>query len=383
MNHGITLLRMILREMQQSKLNTLFCLLTVAVAVSVLVALLSITQDSVDATRRMMKDMGFNLLITAKGVDPARYQALDFDGPDLPEDYVDKLVKDAKLAQHIVGKYQKCVQVNGCTIVLTGILAEKTEAGGMKPMPTAYDVADDTVLVGSAAASALRVEAGAKLTLLGKEFAVKRVLTETGMIPEDIRVFAPLHQVQELVGKAGRVNAIDALACQCPVSAKDIVAYLAKGIQAVIPDVEVHPYQSILLARHQQRVLVDRIALAALSVVMMASAAAIWGLTHQNVRNRRREIGVLRALGVADGRVALLFLGKIAIYSVAGAVAGLKAGQGLARVLRVTEQNLPAPDNLLLMLLIGTPVAAMVFALPAIVGGLLTEPAEALGDREA
>lgn len=383
MNYGVTLVRMILREMQRSKLNTLFCLFTVTVAVSVFVALLSITQDSVDATRRMMKDMGFNLLITAQGVDPARYQALDFEGPDMPEDYVDQLVKGTSLAQHIVGKYQKTVQVNGCTIVLTGVLAEKTEAGGMKPMPTAYDVPDGKILVGPAAARALKLAKDGKLTILGKEFTVKRVLEEAGMIPEDIRVFAPLHQVQELLGKKGRVNAIDALACQCPASAKDIAAYLTKGIQEVVKDVEVHPYQSILLARHQQRVLMDRIALAAVSVVMIASAAAIWGLTHQNVRNRRREIGVLRALGVDDARIAALFLGKILIYSVAGALLGTMMGQFLARVLRVAEESLPLSQGLLLSLLALTPLAAMVFALPPIVGGLLQDPAEVLGDRDA
>ena len=63
MQNGLTLARLIWREVQRAKLNTLLCLLTVLVAAGLLVAMLSISRASVDATRIMMKQMGFNLLI--------------------------------------------------------------------------------------------------------------------------------------------------------------------------------------------------------------------------------------------------------------------------------------------------------------------------------
>ncbi|HPO13553.1 MAG TPA: hypothetical protein PLI09_08925, partial [Candidatus Hydrogenedentes bacterium] len=215
MNKGLTIYRLVVAEIKQSKLNTSFCFLTVVVATSLLTALGAVTESSVDATRRMMKDMGFNLLITAKGVDPARYQALDFEGGDMPEEYVGRLTASTVMAQHFVGKYQKAIAVKDRMVVLTGVVSEKTRVNTeKKPMPTAYVIPEGKVYVGSAAAKALNLEPKSEVEILGKRFEVAKVLPEAGMIPEDIRIFAPLHEVQALLGKEGKVNAIDALACQ-------------------------------------------------------------------------------------------------------------------------------------------------------------------------
>ncbi len=376
--------RIILQEIRRSKLNSLLCLLSVAVATGLLLAMLSVSRSSVDATRKMMKQMGFNVLITPGGVDPARYQALDFSGADMPEEYVKQLAGSTVLAQHFVGKYQKTIELDGCAVVLTGVLPEITKLGTVKkPMPTAYEVEPGTVKVGWAAAQALEVEAGGTLTIMGREFRIEETLEEAGMSPEDIRVFGHLHDVQEMLGVAGRVNAIDALACHCPVSAKDIVAVLELSVHEVLPDVNVKPYHSILLARHKQRLIIYRLELAALAIVLVGSAAAIWGLTYLNVRHRRGEIGVLRALGVPGWRIAFLFVGKILVYSVSGAALGCVAGTYAAGWIRVTDVTVTAPPEIVAAILGITPIAATLFGLPPIVGGLFQETVDALGDRGA
>lgn len=385
MREGISLGKMIVREMLRSKVNTLLCFLVVGVAAGMLTAMSVLSSASVDATRKMMKDMGFNLLITPPGVDPARYQALDFEGGDLPEEYVARLVNESRvMAQHFVGKYQKAIPLNGCMIVLTGVLAERTRVGTEKlPMPTAYDVPEGKVFMGSAAAKALRLEPGSKIEILGKTFEVAKVLDEKGVSPEDIRVFGHLHEVQALLNKPGRVNAIDALACQCPASLKDIIGALEKSVHAVLSDVEVHPYKSILLARHEQRVMVGRLETAALMIMLAGGAAAICGLTYQNVRNRRREIGVLRALGVSGGRIGALFFGKILIYSALGAAAGCAGGLIAANGMNVAYSEAPLPLKAILMFMAAAPLAAVVFGMPPIAAGLLEEAVDALGENES
>ena len=262
----MTTRHLIWREMQRAKLNTFLCLAVVTVATGLFVAMVALSLASDDATRIMMKEMGFNLLVTPQGVDPARYQALDFQDADMPEEYVSKLASSvAILAQHFVGKYQKTLQIDGCTVILTGVLAETPRKGSEKqPMPTAYNVPEGKIFLGAAAARALHKQAGDSLTVLGKPFAVAEALEETGAIPEDIRVYAHLHDVQGLIGRPGRINAIDALACQCPGAAKDIIALIEQSVKQVLPDVNVQPYHSILLARHKQRLIVYRFELAAL-----------------------------------------------------------------------------------------------------------------------
>lgn len=383
MRNRLSLLRIIRREMQRSKVNTLLCLIVVTLASGLFVAMTDISLASIDSTRVMMKDMGFNLLVLPQGVKPARYQALDFQDIDMPEEYVKKLADNSVvLAQHFVGKYQKTIDVDGQKVVLTGILAEATRTGTeKKPMPTAYSVPPGQMFLGAAAARAMRKMAGDKITVLGRSFDVGRVLDEIGAMPEDIRLYAQLHDVQELLGRTGRVNAIDALACQCPVAAGDIIALISRSIHDVLPNVDVQPYQSILLARHQQRVLMERLQLAALAIVILGSAAAVWGLTHQNVTNRRHEIGVLRALGVPDRRIYGVFLGKILAYGVLGGLLGCSLGRGLSGWFTVVATSpVVAPPSVLFAVIIVTPLACVVFGLPPIVSRLMQEPIEVLGE---
>ena len=384
MGKRMTLAHMILREMQSAKLNTLLCLAIVVVATGLLVAMVAVSRASVDATRVMMKQMGFNLLITPPDVDPARYQALDFQDADMPEDYVSKLAASTVLAQHFVGKYQRTIQVDGSIVVLTGVLAEVSRRDDQKkPMPTAFDVARGTVLVGSATAQALKTSVGDTMDILGRSFQVAKVLDEVGAIPEDIRVYAHLHDVQELVDRPGRINAIDALACYCPVPVQDIFSALERSIHEVLPEVHVQPYHSILLSRQRQRALMYRLEFAALAIVMAGSAAALWGLTYQNVRNRRHEIGVLRALGIPDERITALFVGKILAYSVAGAVFGPILGYYGATWINVAGSTVAIPYTVAIAVLVITPLASVLFGLPSIVSGLIRDPLDVLREDGA
>ena len=369
----MTLIQMIGREIQRAKWNTLLCLLAVTLATGVLVAMVAVSRASMDAARVLMKEVGFNLLITPPGTDPARYQALDFQDFDMPEEYVSRMAGSTVLARHFVGKYQKRIEVDGCTVVLTGVLPEASKSGKKKPMPTAYDVPRGRVFIGSAAARALRLEPGDPLIVMGKQFTVDRILKEVGAIPEDIRVFTHLHDVQALLGREGRINAIDALSCQCPGPAEDVVAALTASVHEVLPDVQVQPYHSILLARLKTRHMVGLLAMVTLILVMVGAALAIWGLTWQNVRNRHREIGVLRALGLPDGRIAALFIGKIFFYSIPGAVLGCLLGYGAAHALNVTGGRIANPWEVMICLLIATPLTTALIGCGPIVGGLMQE----------
>jgi putative ABC transport system permease protein len=380
----LSLTRLILREVQRAKINTALCAIVVLLATGLLVGMVSISRASVDATRVMMKNLGFNLLITPEGVDPARYQALDFQEGDMPEEYILTLAKGTAMAQHLVGKYQKTIQVKGCTVVLTGVRAEQSKfAAKKKKMTNAYEVPEGGVFLGASVAAALNVAVGDTLTLMDGAYEVKRVLDEVGVIPDDIRIFAQLKDVQAYLGRPGRINAIDALACYCPVDTDDILAALKESVHAMLPDVRVKAYKSILVARQKQREMLYNLELAALAIVMAGSATAIWALTYVNVRNRRQEIGVLRALGIPDWRIAVLFFGKIIGYSVVGAVLGCTLGHLGALWLNFEGRPVPWSWGLIGPILLATPLTAILFGLPPVVSGLLQEPSEVLREGSA
>ncbi len=368
----MTIIRLIFREAQHAAFNALLSLVTVIVAVGLLVAMVSLSRASVDATRKAMKQLGFNLLIVPAETDPARYQSLDFQDAAMPEGHVHQLAQNSMLATHYVGKLQHTIEIDGQQFVLTGQAAEESAVsrGKKKPMPSAYIVPPGKVFLGAHASRALEAETGDTITILGNEFTVDRVNPDTGVIPDDIRIYMDLHQAQSLLNKPGQINAIDALSCQCPVDEQDLIAAVSKDITDILPGVKVEPYQSILLARHNMRVMMDRLAYITLAIVIAGAALAIWGLTFQSVRNRRREIGVLRALGIPGWRIAILFIGKILICAILGAWLGYIAGFAAASQLNVAGAALKKPNDLLPLLLIATPIFAALFGAGPILGGL-------------
>ena len=76
--------------------------------------------------------------------------------------------------------------------------------------------------------------------------------------------------------------------------------------------------------------MMDRVVGVAMPFVLVACAAWVGVLALLNVRQRRQEIGILRALGYGAGKVASLFLGKAVLAGVLGAGFGFAIGTALA-----------------------------------------------------
>jgi len=104
---------------------------------------------------------------------------------------------------------------------------------------------------------------------------------------------------------------------------------LRKEIGAVLPEAQVFQAKSMAEARTKQRQMVRNVFAVLLPFVIIACGVWIGVLAVMNVRDRRPEIGLLRALGYNSAMVCLLFLGKAVFVGVLGAVAGFLLGTWL------------------------------------------------------
>lgn len=68
------------------------------------------------------------------------------------------------------------------------------------------------------------------------------------------------------------------------------------------------------------------------AVCMISGAIGVMNVLLVSVRERRREIGLLKALGASSVQVGLLFLLEAAAYAAAGGVLGLLLGAGMIRL---------------------------------------------------
>ena len=357
---------MLLREMAHRKLNFLLGLISVAAAVALFVGVLTMSDASQRETTRLMRDMGFNILIVPKDADMFQFLGEEFADEEMPEEYVDRLATSKRiLVRHIVAMLQQKITWRGRKILLKGVLREAKEKGA----PMGYNIPRGKVCVGFRVAQSFGIKEGDTVNILGKEFIVERCLQESGS-RDDIRIYGHLHDVQEVLGKAGRINAIEALGCRCEGSR---LATIRESIASTLPDTAVTELRSIAEARDKTRKMVEKYAAFIIPTVFLVCAAWVGLLSLSNVRERRQEIGILRALGFGSGRIALLFLGRAILLGLIGAVVGFALGTGLAlqfgpAIFRLTAQKISPAFPLLVWSAVGSPaLCALASYLPAIV----------------
>ncbi len=357
-----------------------------------------------DDVRKLTKNMGFNVLILPKDVDLARFYADDAHGSTFPESYPQRLV-DSKVVtlNHILPSLQQRLKwpEKERTVLLVGVQGEVwLKAPGQKPIQDA--VPPGKIWLGHELHKGLSLKNGDRAAFMGREFTVDRCQAERGG-KDDITVWMNLKDAQDLLGLPGRINAILALECNC--ATVDRLGEIRAEIARILPDTQVVEFQSQALARAEARNKADALAreeigrerqarqelgrqkqaLASFVVPLVWAAGGVWigFLALANVRERRAEIGLLRALGAGTPSILALVLARAALVGLAGAAIGAAAGLAAPLLFSPNPQMRQAvtemlrPGTILLVLLTAPLLAAVAAWIPAALAAR-QDPAEVL-----
>lgn len=375
-----------------------------------------------DETRRLMITMGFNLMIVHKDTNMSDFWADDFATADMPQEYANRLAADPRLTlvTHLVATLQQKITWQDRKVLLVGYLPESTQSHMRRRAPMGYNIEPGTVLLGYELGKGRK--SGDTIRVLDKDLRVAGMFREKGS-KEDITLAIHLKDAQEILNKPGRVNQIMALGCNC--AAEDLPKIRAQ-LADVLPDTQITEFRSIAVARAEQReavaekqqvvlaqkksnlvqsekILADRREILAkmaanrariegtmetlagviTPLVVLASAVWVGLLALSNVRERRTEIGLLRALGKGSATIGCLFLGKAFLLGLFGAAVGFVLGTWLAgwlgaAALDATTGQFQPRYDVLLWALLGAPLlSALASYLPTLTA-LLQDPAVVL-----
>ena len=140
--------------------------------------------------------------------------------------------------------------------------------------------------------------------------------TQMAMTPD---VFMPLHLSQELTGIGDSVQGISVRLedpYQAAVVAEQLMAKLPPGWYPVTWFQEMQEFSTLI---HQQRVMLSF----ALSFIILISAFSMTAVMFTVTIQKRREIGVMKALGAAPGQIVWVFVNQGIILGVLGMVIGV------------------------------------------------------------
>jgi putative ABC transport system permease protein len=250
-----------------------------------------------------------------------------------------------------------------------------------------------TIAITKTFAEKFGLEGGSRLDLLigSKEisFVVKGIMEEEGPAKALGGNFAILDiaHAQEAFDKVGLLDRIDLLV-DPQASLEDIAAALRKKLP---PDIVVSRPQTRNI-QVENMIGAFRLNLTALSFVsLFVGMFLIYNSMSISVIRRRREVGILRSLGVSERQVLALFLIEGAILGVLGAILGIGIGLVMAKftlasvsktvtalyILVEAEHLTISPTILILGALISVGVSILSAAGPALEAAR-TKPREAL-----
>jgi putative ABC transport system permease protein len=182
------------------------------------------------------------------------------------------------------------------------------------------DLQPDEVILGADVAEACGAELGQTLEVMGVTFSVLAKLPRTGTV-DDSRVFAHLHTIQRLAEAGEVVNAIEVCAC-CQDAASTLVPELTK----LLPDAKIVTIANVVSTQVGVNRLMSQVSILILGILVTIGGASVASTISANVRDRRREIGTLMAIGATPRLVAGMFLLKAAALGAVGALAGCLIG---------------------------------------------------------
>ncbi len=346
---------------------------SIALGVALASSLLAVALDIGDRMARELGRFGANLAVTPAGAGwvqtlgarmPAARAALLLDEAELPRlstffwahnmlAYAPSLTApattDGGRRVIVTGVWFDHAVPEGSGLTRTGMraLAPWWRVDGAWPR----DEPTTGALIGERAARALRLRTGDSLMLHGAGGEARVELT--GVLHsggrEDDGVIVPLALAQRLAGVPGRFDLLQVSALTTPetglatrdprtltpVQLEQLVctAYpttIARSLAGTLTGARARPVREVA---DTQGAVLGRIQLL-LAVIAataaLSSALGVLGAMAATVLERRREIGLLKALGASRGAILALFLGEAGLLGLAGGVLGYLGGLALA-----------------------------------------------------
>jgi putative ABC transport system permease protein len=364
--------RLLYESFRRQKRRKLLAGIAITLGVTVATAMVAVATDIGDKISRELRSYGANLLVTPQE------DSLDVeigglnlkppsDGAFLNEQDLPK-IRGMFWRHNIVGfspmlpATAAVGDANSATMPVLGTYFAKPVTFGKETFVTGVRTthpwwkvqgvwpADDTqdVLLGEHLAAKWNKHAGDSIQLAGLPHRVSGILS-TGS-GEDDEIVAPIAFAQQLIGRPGAVRRVyvsaltkpeDALARRDPKSmspelfdrwyCSPYVQSIAYQLQETIP--HSHAEQIRQVAQNEGTVLekIKGLMLLITLAALFASALAVSAAMATAIFERRREVGLMKALGAGNFGVAALFFAESALLAILGGVVGYAIGILLAQ----------------------------------------------------
>ncbi len=318
--------RMITASLLRRRSRMLVALLSIAIGATVLSGLVTIYYDVPRQMGAQFRNYGANMILTGSD---GRFTASDMER-SLKEIPMEELVGAAPYRYENVRIHEQ--PVVGAATDMTGAKA----ASPFWRVEGEWPASDGQIMVGANVAESFRLKTGDLLTVsytpeehVETDNTIDLTITgilDTGGSEEDF-VYLTLADMEKLTGE---VSAFDV--AELSVSAQsDVLSRYAEKIGEAVPAVGAHLVKRVtasettVLSKLQALVLLVTIVVLALTMICVATTMTAV------VAERRKEIGLRKAIGASDRSIIGEFLGESMLLGCIGGVLGAGLGYVFAQ----------------------------------------------------
>ena len=325
-----------INNLRRRKGKVFFLILGLTMGITTVVTLISITRMMNEDISKKLDEFGANILIIPRSDD----LSLSYGGMNIGGVAVDtQTLKDSDIPKirqievrenisTVSPKLIGVVEIEGKKVPLMGVHFQKEirlkkwwEIHGTGPESR------EEVLLGNEVAVRLFKSTGDNLAINGKAVRISGVLDETGS-QDDFLIFGDLVFVQEVMKKPGALSLIEVSAfCNtCPI--EEIV----RQISEKLPHAKVTAIKQTLLTKMEAIDHFKKFSIGISIIVLLIGSLIVFTNMMASVNERKREIGIFRAIGFRKSHVVrIIFLEALIVGLIAGMM-GYLLGLGVSQI---------------------------------------------------
>jgi len=323
-----------INNLRRRKGKVFFLILGLTIGITTVISLISISRLMNEDISNKLDEYGANILILPRSDDLSlSYGGMNIggvaiDARTLNDSDVPK-IREIEVRENISAvspKFVGVVEIEGKKIPLMGVYFQ--EEGRLKKwwkVHGAIPKSKEEVLLGNEVAVRLFKSTNDHLTINGKKVRISGILEETGS-QDDFLIYADLGFVQEALNKPKAVSLIEVSAyCNtCPI--EEIVDQISKKL----PHAKVTAIKQTLQTKMEALDHFKKFSVGISIIVLLIGALIVFTNMMASVNERKREIGIFRAIGFRKSHIVrIIFLEALIVGFIAG-ITGYLLGLGIS-----------------------------------------------------
>lgn len=329
---SLNLLKLVLKESWIRRWRLLVSMLALILATGLIVVIQSFSSSSRREIQAYMKNLGANMTVIPAELDLLAYYSADprrLGLENVPESHYFRLLEAGMEGiEGIDPRLSKPVEIGDVRAILTGILPDKmlrpkvSDVAGEDPWKAITSLTPDSHggVLGAGLKGVLPGEIGSTVRVSGKEIKILGVLPQQGTI-DDLRIYVHLRSLQKWLERPFSLSEIRIL-----YTGNRVLEKVASEIEGILGNTRVVTQRR--MAKKQIEIMdsISGYAFMLLTVILALGWISIGNEMFHNAHERRREIGILMALGATTRSILIIFVMKAVFLALVGGMLGYGIG---------------------------------------------------------